>query len=189
MVSRQRMSMGTFLSFEETAYSTMHRGNAGDHGREQKHHGHQRRGPPRIGLHRAEDEAHVSVQQKRRRDADDRDRITHLVVDAARLGADVIRSQRQRPVNEPRPTGGGLRQPHDFGAILQPDFEQQHHREIPQVNEAEHGHGRGACAASDTSQTTAPDGPGEAARAAAPPAEKPAPSAAPAGKWAAPHPL
>ena len=58
-------------------------------------------------------------------------------------GADVLRAQRERLVDQAREPRGGLRQAHDIGAVFQPDFEQQHHRQVPQVDEAEHGHGRG----------------------------------------------
>ena len=48
--------------------------------REQEHDRHERRGPPRVRLDRAEDEPDVAVQQERRRDADDGERVADPLV-------------------------------------------------------------------------------------------------------------
>src|ERR1035441_5617672 len=56
-------------------------------------------------------------------------------------GADVLRAQGEGLVDQAHEAGGGLRHADDIGAVIQPDFEQQDHREVPEVDEAKHGHG------------------------------------------------
>ena len=121
-----------------------HRGNSRNHGREDEHHRHQRRRPPGIGLDGAEDEAHIAVQQKCRRNADQRHDPAHPLVNVQRVLADVARAQRHDLVNHAHQALGLLRQQHDVAPVVEPDLEHQHGHQIPQVNVAEHRHRRGA---------------------------------------------
>jgi hypothetical protein len=158
-----------------------------DHGREDEHYGHQRRRPPGIGLDRAEDESYVAVQQERRGNADQRDNPADLLVDMQRALADVARAQRHDLVDHAQQAFRLLRQNHNVAPVVEPDLEDQHRHQVPQVHIAEHRHGRRACGVKYISGERS-GGPGGAAAAAARRAERPAPSAAPAGKSASPPP-
>ena len=57
--------------------------------------------------------------------------------------ADVVRAQRQGAVDQPLQPVRGLRQQHDVAPEVQPDLQQQHRHQIPQIDKAEHGHRRG----------------------------------------------
>ena len=120
-----------------------HRGDPGDDGREEEDDRHERRRPPGVGLHRAEDEPDVAVEQEGRGDADERDHVAHPVVDAQRLLAHVVRAEGEQPVDEAERAGRGLGQPHDVLAVVEPDLQQEHGHQVPEVDEAEHRHGRG----------------------------------------------
>ena len=142
IVSRHGMSIGTRAQPAQAHVEQHDGGDAGDDRREDEDDRHQRRRPPGIGLDRSEDEADVAVQQERRRDADDRDEAADLVVDTKGFGADVVRPERQRAVELPLQPGAGLPGEHQVLAVVEPDLEDEDAHQVPQVDEAEHRHGR-----------------------------------------------
>ena len=117
---------------------------AGNHGGKEKDDGHERRGPPGIGLHRTEDEADIAMEQEGGGDADEGDGPTDAIVDAQRGGADVAGAEGEDAIEEALQAAGGLRKDDDVLAVVEPDFHQQHSHQIPEIDEAEHGHGRRA---------------------------------------------
>jgi hypothetical protein len=56
--------------------------------------------------------------------------------------ADVVRPERQRAVELPLQLGAGLPGEHQVLAVVEPDFEDEDAHEVPEVDEAEHRHGR-----------------------------------------------
>ena len=86
---------------------------------------------------------------------------------------------RASPFSLPRPE-------HEVLAVVEPDFQQQHHHQVPGVDEAEHGHGRVQVGRQEDLEGALRDGPGGPAAAAARRSETPARSAATAGRSAAP---
>ena len=120
-----------------------HRGDPGDDRRKEEHDRHQRGGPPGIRLDRAEDEPDVAVQQERGRDPDDGDDPADLRVEGQRALGQLVRAEGQGPVHEPHHPARLAREPDDVRPVVQPDLEQEHHEQVPEVDEAEHRHGGG----------------------------------------------
>ncbi len=65
------------------------------------------------------------------------------VVSRQRSLAEVVGAQGEYPVEELLAAGSGPRGEHDVLPVLEPDLEDQDRHEVPEVDEAEHGHGRG----------------------------------------------
>ena len=61
-----------------------------------------------------------------------------------RARAEVAGAEGERAVDEARDAGCRLGFQDDVAAVVEPDFQQQHSHEVPEVDEAEHGHGGGA---------------------------------------------
>ena len=64
------------------------------------------------------------------------------VVHPQRFLADVVGAQREGPVHDAQGPARAAREQHDVLAVLQPDLEQQHRHQVPEVDEAEHRHRR-----------------------------------------------
>ena len=71
------------------------------------------------------------------------DDVPHLVVDAQRLRADVVGPEGEQPVDVAQRAGRALGQPHDVLAVVEPDLQEQHGHQVPEVHEPEHRHGGG----------------------------------------------
>ena len=76
-------------------YMSMHQRNAGDHRGKEKNNRHERRGPPGVGLHRAENKSDISVQQKCGGNADQGDDPSDAVIHAQSARADVVGAESQ----------------------------------------------------------------------------------------------
>src|SRR6266511_3165215 len=57
---------------------------------------------------------------------------------------DIARAKGERAVEQAPPPGRALRQQHNIAPEVEPDLQQQHRPQIPQIDKAEHGHGRTA---------------------------------------------
>src|ERR1051326_4741006 len=121
-----------------------HGGDARDHGGKDENDGHQRRRPPGLGFDGAEDEADISVEQEGGRNADQGDEIAEAFVDGERTFAHVIGAEGEHAIDDSRQSRGALRFQNNVAAVVEPDFQQQHRHQIPEIDEAEHGHGGGA---------------------------------------------
>ena len=112
-------------------------------GGEEEDHRHQDAAPPGVGLHGAEDEAHVAVEEEGGRNPDDGDPLSRLRVEPEGLLGEVRGPQGEDRV-EPPPQSRGCPGPvHQVLTVVEPDLEEEDHHEVPRVDEPEHGHGRG----------------------------------------------
>ena len=59
-------------------------------------------------------------------------------------GAEVAGAEGERAVDEAGDAGCRLGFQDDVAAVVEPDFQQQHSHQVPEVDESEHGHGGGA---------------------------------------------
>ena len=84
------------------------------------------------------------MQQQGRRNPDKGDDPAHFVIDVQRAFADVARAQRHDFVDHAQQALRLLGENHDVAAVVEPDLENQHRHQVPEVNVAEHGHGRAA---------------------------------------------